>query len=80
VAQKATKDTFAIENVGGVEVRRKVFAGDMVPEQYEVEGGATEEVEDKNETKVGKDDKSETTSSSEEDESSSSRRSRHSRS
>lgn len=53
MARKATKDTFATETVGGVEVRRRVFAGDVVPEQYDVEGGSVEEFEDKSEKKVG---------------------------
>lgn len=37
MARKATKDTYAVENVGGEEVRRQVFADTMVPDHYEVE-------------------------------------------
>jgi len=53
VARKATKDTYATENVGGVEVRRHVFAGDVVPEQYDIEDGAVEEFESKSEKRIG---------------------------
>lgn len=53
MARKATKDTYAIEEVGGVEVRRQVFAGDTVPDSYQLEDDSTEEVEDKSETRVG---------------------------
>jgi hypothetical protein len=40
---KVTEDTFATEEIGGVEVRRKVKAGQLVPDNWSVEGG-TEEV------------------------------------
>lgn len=41
--QRATEDTFATENIGGAEVRRKINAGQLVPDNWAVEGG-TEEV------------------------------------
>jgi hypothetical protein len=43
--RKATKDTYGIENVGGVEVRRQYFAGDIVPAAIVVDDGDVEEVE-----------------------------------
>lgn len=54
MARKATKDTFAIEDVGGVEVRRQVFAGDVIPSQYQVEEGSFEEFDDPREKKIGR--------------------------
>jgi hypothetical protein len=53
VPRKATKDTYATEDIGGTEVRRQVFAGDIVPDSYQLEDDSTEEVEDKSETRVG---------------------------
>jgi hypothetical protein len=45
MALKATKDTYGFENVGGVEVRRLVKAGDVVPSTYRIEdSSATEEI------------------------------------
>lgn len=42
---KATKDTYGFENVGGVEVRRLIKAGDVVPSTYTVDdSSAVEEV------------------------------------
>jgi hypothetical protein len=38
MARRATKDTYATEDMGGgTLVRRKVFAGTEVPDHYEVE-------------------------------------------
>lgn len=38
MSRRATKDTFAFEAVGpDLEVRRKVFAGQLVPDEYRVE-------------------------------------------
>lgn len=45
MARRATKDTYGIDSVGGVEVRRLVFAGQMVPPGLQVEEGSYEEVE-----------------------------------
>jgi hypothetical protein len=43
----AKKDTYAMEDVGGgVEVRRMVFAGQRVPETFDVEAGDVEEIEE----------------------------------
>lgn len=42
MARKATRDTYGIEIVGGVEVRRLVKAGDVIPDTYSVEGGSVE--------------------------------------
>jgi hypothetical protein len=42
----AKKDTYATEDVGGgVEVRRRVFAGQRVPESFDVESGDVEEID-----------------------------------
>jgi hypothetical protein len=46
MAQKVTKDTFAVEQLeGGGELRRMVFAGAVVPDSWELEEGG-EEVEE----------------------------------
>jgi hypothetical protein len=45
VPRKATKDTYGIEMIGDVEVRRQVFAGDMIPVTIAVDDGDYEEVE-----------------------------------
>jgi len=44
VARKALKNTFGYENVGGVEVRRLVRAGRLIPDAYRVEEGEYEHV------------------------------------
>ncbi len=47
MTRRATKDTFATEAVGpDLEVRRKVFAGQLVPDQYDVPAGAVEDIGD----------------------------------
>jgi hypothetical protein len=45
MARVATKNTYGIETIGGVEVRRLVKAGDPVPDHYEVDGDAVREVD-----------------------------------
>jgi hypothetical protein len=45
MARKATKDTYAIDSSSGVEIRRRVFAGQVVPNAYQLEEGSYEEVE-----------------------------------
>lgn len=45
MARKALKDTFAIEQVAGVEVRRQIMAGALIPSHYQVGDGDWEEVE-----------------------------------
>lgn len=45
MALRATKDTYAIEVIGGVEVRRQVKAGDIIPVNWTVDDGASEEVD-----------------------------------
>jgi hypothetical protein len=42
MARKATRDTYGVEMVGGVEVRRLVKAGDPVPDTYTVPDGDVE--------------------------------------
>jgi hypothetical protein len=43
----ATKDTYAIERLeGGIEVRRVVKAGDVIPSHYEVDGGASRDTDE----------------------------------
>lgn len=45
MARRATKDTYGTDDVGGgTEVRRRVFAGDIVPDHWSVEEGTTEEI------------------------------------
>lgn len=43
--RKAIKDTFAVEQIAGVEVRRAIFAGQLIPSVYEVDDDAYEEVQ-----------------------------------
>lgn len=46
MAKRATKDTFGFERVSDdVEVRRKIMAGDAVPDHYDVPKGDVEDVE-----------------------------------
>lgn len=45
MARRATKDTFGIERVGDVEIRRRVVAGQIVPDQLEVDEGDLEDVQ-----------------------------------
>jgi len=52
--RKATKDTYGVEMLGGVEVRRQIFAGEMIPVTIEVDEGDYEEVEG-GETVIGAD-------------------------
>lgn len=39
MAKRATGDGFATEDVSGAEVRRKVFEGDIVPDNWDVDAG-----------------------------------------
>lgn len=44
MARRATKDTFAFEPAGpDIEVRRKVFAGQMIPDGYRLESESAAE-------------------------------------
>jgi hypothetical protein len=40
MALRATRDTYGYEDMGGVEVRRQVFAGQLIPEHYRLERDA----------------------------------------
>lgn len=44
MARKAIKNTYGIDVQGGVEIRRKVVAGQVVPNSYQLEEGTYEEV------------------------------------
>lgn len=37
MTRRATKDTYAYERVGGGEMRRRVRAGSLIPDQWRVE-------------------------------------------
>jgi hypothetical protein len=41
----ARRDTYGLEDIGGVKVRRRIFAGRPIPSHYEVESGAFEEMD-----------------------------------
>ena len=44
MALKATKDTYGVETVYGIEVRRLIKAGQMIPATIEAPKGSYEEV------------------------------------
>lgn len=46
MARKAIKNTYGYETIGGVEVRRIIRAGKLIPPTYRVHEGAYEEVPD----------------------------------
>lgn len=50
--RKATKDTWGTENIAGVEVRRKVMAGDIIPAHIDLKDDEFEEVQG-GETQIG---------------------------
>ena len=41
----ARRDTYGLEDIGGVKVRRRIFAGRPIPSHYEVESGAFDELD-----------------------------------
>lgn len=41
----ARRDTYGLEDIGGVKVRRRIFAGRPIPTHYEVDSGAFEEMD-----------------------------------
>jgi hypothetical protein len=41
----ARRDTYGLEDIGGVKVRRRIFAGRPIPSHYEVESGAFEDMD-----------------------------------